>query len=297
MNENQQVMNRVTLGTAGLGGAWHPVDFEESIEAILHALDQGITHIDMAPAYMDAELIIGRALEQWNGAEVFLSTKVGKKRGRAEQEGLVDYTIDSIKSSLNISLKRLNRDNVDLLFLHEPDQVPPEALQSVIDTLLSFKQQGMAKKIGLGGKPSKLLTPYIKEGYFDVVMDFNGFNILERKGLKDFPFYRKHKLEIYEGSPLMMGLLGMRLNSYSKSPPAWISAEMIKQATDLQVLASKYNMTLATMAHRFLLFSNEIDRMVVGPANYLQLEATLSDIKIGPLDSDLLKKIQTVINK
>ncbi|MCG2462242.1 aldo/keto reductase [Flavobacteriaceae bacterium F89] len=297
MNAKVIGMNRVTLGTAGLGGTWRAVDLQQSVDTILYALDQGITHFDMAPAYMDAELVVGRALKQWKGENLFLSTKIGKRRGRADQKGLNDYKIDSIKSSLNTSLERLERDYVDLLFLHEPDQIPRELIHSVIDTLLSFKKQGRVKKLGLGGKPSKLLTPFIEQGNFDVVMDFNGYNLVEHQALKaDFPFYKKHNLEIYEGSPLMMGLLGRRLETYTKHPPSWLPLKTIRQASNLQELASEYDMMLATMAHRYLLYSNNIDRMVIGPAVFSQMEATLNDIKEGPLEKGLLEKIHKIVN-
>ncbi|MCK0156110.1 aldo/keto reductase [Cellulophaga sp. F20128] len=290
-------IERVTLGTAGLGGAWRPVDLDQSVEAILYALEEGITHLDMAPAYMDAELVVGRALQQWKGEDLFLSTKIGKLRGRADEQNLVDYKINTIKSSLATSLERLNRNTIDLLFLHEPELIPAEAIHGVVDTLLFFKDQGSVKKIGLGGKPSKLLRPFIEQGLFDVIMDFNGYNLVEQKALKeDFPFYRKHHLKIYEGSPLMMGLLGNRLETYAKDPPSWLPLKTIAQAGELKLLAVENNMTLATMAHRYLLFSNNIDRMVIGPAVLQQLEATIRDIKMGPLDNLLLEKIHKIIN-
>ncbi len=290
-------IDRVTLGTAGLGGAWRPVDLNKSVDAVLYALEQGIKHIDMAPAYMDAEWVVGQALKQWKGNSLFLSTKVGKRKGRADEDGLIDYNIDHMKSSVDTSLTRLNRDYIDLLFLHEPDQIPGESVTEVIDTLVSVKEQGLAKQLGLGGKPSRSLLPFIEKGIFDVVMDFNGYNLVEHKALEeDFAFYRDNHLKIYEGSPLMMGLLGRRLDTYSKEPPAWLPHKTIERARRLHVLALQNNMSLAEMAHRYLLYSNNIDRMVIGPADITQLEATLNDAKKGPLETVLLNEIYNVIN-
>lgn len=50
---------KVVLGTAGLAGIWGDVDKRESVDAILFALESGITHFDSAPAYSDAESILG----------------------------------------------------------------------------------------------------------------------------------------------------------------------------------------------------------------------------------------------
>ena len=291
------MLKKITLGTAGLGGTWHPVDLGQSVDAIVYALEKGITHIDMAPAYMDAEIVVGQVLKKWKGKDLFLSTKVGKRRGTATQEGLIDYREISLKASLQRSLKRLNRDYVDLLFMHEPDQIPIASIPAVIDVFLSFKDQGLVKKLGMGGKPPKPFVPYIEKGYFDVVMDFNGYNLVERQAsIVDFPFYRKHNLEIYEGSPLMMGLLGSRLDTYTTKRPAWIPKKKIQLANEMQSLATKWNMELSTMAHRFLLGSTDIDRIVIGPANISQLRATMSDLELGSLENDLLKEINSLLN-
>lgn len=291
------MLKNITLGTAGLGGTWHPVDLGQSVDAIIYALGKGITHIDMAPAYMDAEIVVGQVLKKWKGHNLFLSTKVGKRRGRASQEGLIDYDVSSLKTSFKRSLERLNRDYVDLLFIHEPDQIPIASIPAVIDVVLSFKDQGLTKKLGLGGKPTQLFTPYIQKGYFDVVMDFNGYNLVERHaGIADFPFYRRHNLEIYEGSPLMMGLLGNRLEAYTAKKPDWMSRKSIQLANDMQSLATKWNMDLSTMAHRFLLSNSDLDRIVIGPANFSQLRATLMDLELGKLDIELLKEINSLLN-
>lgn len=296
MINNKRVFDRVTLGTAGLGGAWYPVDLDESVDTLVFALEQGITNLDMAPAYMDAEVVVGKALKRWKGDVPFLSTKIGKRKGSADQQGLIDYRLESIKSSLHTSLDRLGRDNIDLLFLHEPMEIPVEDLDSVMETIVLFKDQGLVNKIGFGGKPPLQFNPYIEKGYFDVVMDFNGFNLAEQRALKeDFPFYRKNNLDIYEASPLMMGLLGNRLESYRTNLPSWLPLKTLNRAISLKALASKFKISLPSMAHRYLALNDNIDRMVIGPDNLGQLKDTLDDLKMGALDQQLINEINKII--
>ncbi|QEC51934.1 aryl-alcohol dehydrogenase-like predicted oxidoreductase [Anseongella ginsenosidimutans] len=297
MKTRQAGINRITLGTASLGGAWHEVDPEHSADVLLHALEEGITHLDTAPAYMDAEVIVGKALKRWKGATPFISTKIGKRKGLANQENLADYGTNAVKASIGRSLERLNREYIDLVFLHEPDQLPAGKMNAVLDILHACQEQGTIKAIGLGGKPPPFLAPVIEEGHFRVVMDFNGYNLAERTALTtDFPYYRQHKLEIYEGSPLMMGLLGDRLEQYTISPPPWLPVKTILKANKLKILARDANMTLPAMAHRYLAFSENIDRMVIGPDSLIQLQTTLKDIRKGPLDQSLLENIDKTLN-
>jgi len=282
------LLNRVVLGTAGLGGVWGPVHHEESVETILYGLEQGISHIDTAPAYMDAEEIVGNALKQWKGQAPLISTKIGKRRGLAAQTGLIDYETEHLKTSVFKSLERMHLKQIDLLFLHEPDLIPKEKLGQILDLLVYFKEEGLVKKLGLGGRPPEFLHPYIEKGHFDVVMDFNGYNLVERKAEHaDFPYYRKHRLEIYEGSPLMMGLLGQRLEEFVKNKPVWLSKVHVQKAQEMNLLAIQHKMVLSSLAHRFFLFNNIIDKVVVGPSGLSQLGSTISDFKNGPLSEHL----------
>ena len=50
--------SRLALGLAGLGGAWGPVDQEESLTTILRALELGVKVFDAAPAYGSAEKLL-----------------------------------------------------------------------------------------------------------------------------------------------------------------------------------------------------------------------------------------------
>ena len=71
-------LDRCVLGTAALGGVWGPVNKKESVATLLMALDAGITAIDTAPAYGDAEQFIGEALRSWKGSLPAITTKVDK---------------------------------------------------------------------------------------------------------------------------------------------------------------------------------------------------------------------------
>ncbi|KAA9037757.1 hypothetical protein FW778_16850 [Ginsengibacter hankyongi] len=53
--------------TTGLGGGRGEIDRKESIKSILMALENGITCIDTALAYRDAESFVGIALNQREG--------------------------------------------------------------------------------------------------------------------------------------------------------------------------------------------------------------------------------------
>ena len=83
---------RCVLGTVGLGGIWGKVSPEESVNTLLKALENGIQAIDTAPAYGDAETYVGKALRLWPGENPQISSKVGRLKGYAADEGNYDFS-------------------------------------------------------------------------------------------------------------------------------------------------------------------------------------------------------------
>ena len=294
-------MARLVLGTAGLGGAWSPVDPDESVATILRALESGISRLDTAPAYAQAEELVGEALRQWNalpGSRLpgnrlpFVSTKVGKLEGDALEENLNNYDLAVMEQSVAQSRERLGRTTLDLLFLHEPEKVPTHQVEAVVEFMLEQKQTGRAQSLGFGGTPPEAYRPYIEAGGFDVVMGYNNLDAVNLDALQsDIPFFKKHGLATYQGSTLHMGLLGNRFARYQRERPDWLSAADLARAARAQQVANKYELPLSTLAHRYVLSVQEIDYVVIGPRTMEHLTKTLTDCQQGPLPEEIFNEL------
>ena len=93
------------IGSADLG--------EGEVSRLLHgALDLGISLIDTAPSYGTSEERIGRHLAG-RRAETVLSTKVGYG-----VPGVPDWTGDAIVAGVDLALRRLRTDRLDVVHLH-----------------------------------------------------------------------------------------------------------------------------------------------------------------------------------
>jgi aryl-alcohol dehydrogenase-like predicted oxidoreductase len=98
------------LGAGAIGSA----DLaEEEVSRLLHgALDLGISLIDTAPSYGASEERIGRHLAG-RREQVVLSTKVGYG-----VPGVPDWTGDAIVAGVDLALRRLRTDRLDVVHLH-----------------------------------------------------------------------------------------------------------------------------------------------------------------------------------
>lgn len=285
-------MERIILGTAGLGGVWGNVNEAGSVETIYAALELGIGAIDTAPAYGDAEMYVGKALGQWKGPAPVISTKVGRLKGFSIDQGYYDYSAYGMYRSLELSLARIGVSKMDIVFLHDPEQLREDQADMVIKTLLSFKEKGYTKKIGLGGNGAAWFGRYIYSGVFDVLMEFNKLNACSVRALSEYlPFCNENNIEYYAASLLHMGLLGNCFENYTTNPPAWLDPSFVAIAKRIKKVADEQAIPLPTLAHRFVLSLPQTFKLVIGPSDLVQLLTTLNDFNVGPLNEGLVNEI------
>ncbi|HET7214812.1 MAG TPA: aldo/keto reductase [Terriglobia bacterium] len=119
-------------------------DEEAALAALNRALDLGITYVDTAHEYGgaqgDSERRIGKVLKTRRKG-IFLATKIEQR------------TRDGFMRDLEISLKRLDMDHVDLLHIHslgfDDDLAKIEAPDGAMKGLLEAKEQKMTRFIGI----------------------------------------------------------------------------------------------------------------------------------------------------
>lgn len=287
----------LVLGTAGLGGVWGTVDAEASVATILQALENGISAIDTAPAYGNAEFFVGSALSQWAGSKPLISTKVGRLKSHRADEAYYDYSSDGMKSSIENSLKTLGVSAIDLLFLHDPSAISAADIEDILQQMQEFKRQGYARRIGLGGNAPAWMEPYLNDNLFDVVMEYNKLNACCIDALHTtLPFYLDNGKEYYAASPLNMGLLGGNFHEFTTNPPDWLDLKNIERAKEVNIIAGRHNMSLQMLAHRFLINIPYPFKTVIGAANQQQLTDTLLAFRAGRLPTVISQEILQVLN-
>jgi aryl-alcohol dehydrogenase-like predicted oxidoreductase len=284
--------DRLAFGLAGIGGAWGPVDQGVARATLQQAVEVGVGCFDTAPSYGTAEKLLGEVLARWRGPRPVVSTKVGRLSGRDAHDEVFDYSSAGLRDSLQRSLGALGLPAVELLFLHEPDYVPPAERPRVVEVLRQMQADGLARRLGLGGGHGVDWDGFIESGSFDVVMLFRRLDACILDGLADdLPRLRRAGLVTYGASPLHMGLLGAKHDEFIRDRPDWVWPEQIGRAIRLRALAERHGLPLATLAHRFLFSVAEIDRVVIGACTPAELAGALADFSAGPLPAGLFAEI------
>ena len=97
-------------------GTWQSADGDEAYSAVLSALKNGYRHIDTAAAYENEESV-GRAINDFlrgsgtKREEIFVTTKLWN----------ADHGYEATKKAIDLSLKKLNLDYLDLYLIHWPN--------------------------------------------------------------------------------------------------------------------------------------------------------------------------------
>lgn len=141
LGQNGPNVSAIGLGAMSFGGIFGDTTEAESLTCLDAMLDQGITFIDTANIYGMgiSETIIGKWLTT-RRLNVTIATKASFVSGPPRR---IDNSEAHLRAELEASLKRLNRDHVELFYIHRREHTRP--LVEVIGTLSRLIEEG---KIG-----------------------------------------------------------------------------------------------------------------------------------------------------
>ena len=209
----------VALGTWAIGGGpwWGDSDDNQSVKAIQAAIDAGVTLIDTAPAYGfgHSEEIVGKAIKGRRD-KLILSTKCGlwwkDDRGTSFFE-MGDKHVKrcllpaTIVEEVEISLRRLGTDYIDLYHTHwpslEPDKYP---IEDTMQCLMKLKEEGKIRAIAASNVDLEHIKQYQAAGVLDAIQP--RYSMLDREiETEILPYCLANDISALAYSPLEQGLL------------------------------------------------------------------------------------------
>jgi aryl-alcohol dehydrogenase-like predicted oxidoreductase len=201
----------VGVGTAPIGSGrdwpawWGPQDEQESTRTINTALELGVNWIDTAPFYGwgRAEEIVGRALRERGGDDILVFTKCGTLPD-AERGDRMDLRPVTIRADLEASLRRLRRERVDLLQLHDVDQTTPiEESWGEVQRLI---EEGKVRHGGISNHPAADVERALAVGPVGALQ--YQYSLLHRTAEAEIlPLAAERGIGVLTWSPLAAGFL------------------------------------------------------------------------------------------
>ncbi len=144
-------VSAIGLGCMGMSHSYAPFpDRKDMIALIRSAVERGVTFFDTAQVYgpFTNEDLVGEALAPLR-EKVVIATKFGFKFGPNGEPMGVDSRPETIKSSVEGSLKRLRTEVIDLLYQHRVDpNVPIEEVAGAVKDLIAGRQGQALRPLG-----------------------------------------------------------------------------------------------------------------------------------------------------
>ena len=296
-------------------GLWHNFsvinDFENMKQMCFCAFDGGITHFDLAnnygrPVPGSAEVNFGKILHDEMSAhrdDMIISTKAGHslREGPYGNWG----SRKSLLSSLDLSLKHLQLDYVDIFYHHRPD--PNTPLEETMGALDQAVKSGKALYAGLSnydGDQMKRAAAILRELKCPFVINQNRYSIFDRtveqNGLLAAAEEEKKGVIVF--SPLAQGLLTDRylhgipedsriaVNGISIKAEI-LTDEKVAQIRALNEIAKERGESLARMALAWVLQKSAVTSVLIGASRPEQILDNIGAIHSAPFTEEELKKI------
>ena len=279
------------------------LDTEASREMVRGFLKTGNRELDTAYVYNggSTETILGEILPNLDANSYEVATKVHPRiTGKLDRE--------TIMMEFGESLKRMNRESVDLLYFHFPDGKTP--IDEALETVAELHEQGKVKELGLSNYPAWQVVDVWhkceKYGCPKPTVYQGMYNALCRNVEPElFPAIRALGMRFYAFNPLAGGLLTgkhlhfedapepgrfARLESYRKrywKQSYFDAMDEIRKACDAE------HIPMVEAAYRWLCNHSKLDAskgdgILLGASKIAQMDQNLEAVKKGVLPQSIL---------
>ena len=228
----------IGLGCMGFSHAYGaPTDEKETIRLLRRAFDLGYTFFDTAEVYGTPddphinEALVGKALAPVRD-QVVIATKFGlrfdRESGKVPLPLIPDSRPETIRRSVEGSLRRLGTDHIDLYFQHRIDPaVEPEEVAGVMADLM---KEGKITHWGI----SEANEDYLRRAnaVCPVTAVQNRYSMMARKYESLFPVLEELGVGLVAFSPMANGFLTGRYGKGQHFNPATDYRAAMPQFTD-----------------------------------------------------------------
>ncbi|AXO80972.1 NADP(H)-dependent aldo-keto reductase [Olleya aquimaris] len=323
-------VSKICLGTMTFGNQNTEAQGHAQLD---YAVQQGVNFIDTAELYpvpATAETsgrtsqIIGSWLKHQKREDLVIASKIAGTGDYTAHIRTTGFAANAIKEAVDLELKRLQTDYIDLYQLHWPERQTntfgvrdyshnpndpwEDNFKEVLETLNDIKKQGKIREIGLSNEKAWGTMRYLEESKNNnlprPVTIQNAYSLINRVfegDLAEVSLRENIGLLVY--SPMAFGVLSgkyikgtqdenSRLNLFPRF--ARYSSEQSTLATKKYLeLAEKHNLSLAQMALAFVNEQPFVTSNIIGATSLNQLKENIDSINLT-LSKDILQAIDAI---
>ena len=287
-----------SLGAWAIGGKDYGDVSNETAKSIIRSyLDAGGNHIDTARGYNESERIIGEVLKE---SSAYNDTVISTK----SLAGQTLETIPQLRKDLETSLKELQKDSVDIFYLHFPPS-EKDVMNAALNECVKFKEEGLIRAIGASIKGPdvtadtlKMAEDYIQDGRVDVLLMV--YSIFRQLNASVFELAFKNDVAIVVRTVMESGFLTGFLKKGMEFPESdhrfrWNEQvdEIVDHTENIKKIAvnAPYE-GLNEVAIRFASALDTQTSVLIGAQALEHMEQNLKAISRPPLKPEVINKLR-----
>lgn len=303
-------VSAISFGAWAIGGAWGPVQDEESLAALNTAIDLGVNFIDTADVYGDgrSERLIAQVLKS-RREKVYVATKAGRRLDPHTADG---YNAANLTAFVERSLQNLATDTLDLLQLHCPP-TPVYEQDSTFEALERLVEQGKIRYYGISvEKVSEAITAVRRYPNIQSVQII--FNMFRLKPADEFfPLAKQAQVGILARVPLASGLLTGKMTAQTAFHPedhrnfnrygesfdvgetfSGVPYEVGLQAVEKSKAALPPGVSMTQAALRWITMFDAVTCAIPGAKRPAQAQENFSAADLPPLPDTFMTRVREV---
>jgi D-threo-aldose 1-dehydrogenase len=288
----------VCVGCAPLGDMpetfRYGVPEEQALATLRAAFASPITFSDTAAIYGDgeSERRIGMVLRELGGLPpgYVLATKAD----RDAKTG--DFSGEQIKRSVEGSLRRLGLDQLQFVYIHDPEHTTFENVMGpggALEVLQRFQEEGVIGHLGISGGPIDMLIRYVETGAFDAVETHNRYTLLNRAAVPLLDVAAPRGVAVVNAAPYGSGILAKGPDAYARYAYQDAPAAIVERARGMAALCQEYGVPLAAAALQFSMRDPRVTSTVVGITRPERVVQTL-ELASHPIPDELWPRLDAL---
>ncbi len=271
----------ICFGTSALGDMPETYGYgvdEERARATIEAIFNGpVNFLDTSRIYGmgRSEERIGAVIRENGGLpEGFV---VSTKLDRDPETNVFDAA--RARRSLELSLKALGLERIDLLNLHDPEHAQSlgEATgrDGALGELFRFKEEGLVKAVGLAAGDVDIMTPLLRDWDFDALITHNRFTIANRNAEAMMDLACERGIAVLNAAPYAGGILAKGSREYSRYVYQEAGDAVLDPIRRIEAICARHGVPPGAAALQFSMRESRIVSTVCGVSRAGRVQQTL----------------------
>ncbi len=291
------------IGGGGWYSGWGPQDDAQSLAAMRHALTRGINWIDTAAVYGlgHSEEVVGQLLRDLPPRDrPLVFTKCGLVWDERDPMAEAEWNLrpESVRRELEVSLRRLGVECIDLYQFHRPDATGT-AVEDSWGVMVRLVEEGKVRAIGVSNFGVDLLTRAERVRHVDSLQP--PFSLIRREAVEqEIPWAESHHTGVIVYSPMQSGILtdrfttarvaGMAVDDWRRSNAEFQEPNLVRNLTlrdALRPIAARHGTSVAAVAVAWTLVWPGVTGAIVGARSPDQVDGWMAAASLSLTEQDL----------